>query len=413
MKRLIAVFIMICLLAACASCGRKPDPNTDPDLNRPGENMEELPEESSTVVRESAVYGIIKKRAYDYNFDQMTAIEFAANLGLGWNLGNTLDATGGEGQSPIAQETSWGNPETTQGLIKAVADYGFTTLRIPITWYNFVDSNNNIDEAFLERVKQIVDWAIDEGLFVIINTHHETDWLKPTEADYPQVSEKLCRMWEQIGNYFADYDERLVFEAMNEPRVEDDWNGNYRSQSVVNKLGNDFVTTVRGLGGNNATRFLMVPCYAATSNSDVWKHYKMPDDERVILSVHAYLPYDFALNIYGTDKWRGNSHDTRDIDNLFSGISSVLHENGIACVIGEFGCMSKNGNLEDRIACTQYFAEKAAEAKVPIMWWDNNAFYEGETFGLIRRGTNVCEYPGIIEAMFNAWYGADIKFGEE
>lgn len=411
MRKVISLFLIVCMLAGMSACGNSSDPKNDADLN-PDTQVTEAG--GSDQERNQDVYEIVGTRAYDYDFDNMTAIEFASCLALGWNLGNTLDATGGNGTDPISQETSWGNPEVTQQLIQTVADYGFTTIRIPVTWYNFTDENYNIDEAFLARVKQIVDWSLEEGLFVIINTHHEGEWLVPSEAEYEQVSEKLCAMWTQIGTYFQDYDERLIFEGMNEPRVGDDWNGNTTTQDVVNRLGLDFVETIRGLDGYNKTRFLMVPCYAATSNSNVWKKYEFPDDERVILSIHAYLPYDFALNTEGIDTWSAEDpNSTRDIDNLFKNISDVLLKEGRAAVIGEYGCMAKNNNLQDRIDCTAYFVQKAAFYRVPVIWWDNNAFTSGETFGLIRRNFNDCLYTGIIEAMINNWYYTEFSFGKE
>ncbi len=368
-------------------------------------------EDSAVVTEETAnVYEVVSTRAYDYDFTNVTAREFTQYLAMGWNLGNTFDATGGKYDDPYSQETSWGNPEVTQELIKAVADYGFTTIRIPVTWGNYCDDNYVINEAYIDRVQEVVDWALEEGLFVILNTHHES-WLVPTKEKYEEVSEQLCTMWKQIAEHFSDYDERLIFEGMNEPRVGNDWNGNSTTQEVVNNLGLDFVATIRGCSGYNTTRFLMVPCYAATSNSNVWKKYKWPDDDRVIMSIHAYMPYDFALNTNGTDQWsRENKGDTADIDRLFSSINDIILKSGHACVIGEMGCMGKGPNIDSRIDNASYFAEKASFYRVPFCWWDNNSFTSGETFGLIRRTFNNSLYTGIIEGMLNAWYYTEFKF---
>jgi endoglucanase len=412
-KKLISLILISSMVLSLAACGSKSeDPKTDSDLTQTtNDSTTDTTEEDN---RDYSVYEIVSTRAYDYNFDELTAQEFAAALGVGWNLGNTLDATGGDGTDPIKQETSWGNPEISQELIQEVADLGFTTIRIPITWAKFVDDDYNIDEAMLERVKQVVDWSLEEGLFVIINTHHDTGgdgWLIPDEAHYDEVSAKLCAMWTQIAEYFADYDERLIFEGMNEPRVGDNWNGTTSTIRVVNQLGLDFVDTIRQCSGYNQTRYLMVPCYAATSNSTVWSNYEWPDDDRVLLSIHAYLPYDFALNTAGTDQFDStNSADTVTIDTLFKNINDIILRSGHACVIGEMGCMAKNNNLDARIDCATYFAQKAAFYKVPFLWWDNNAFTSGETFGLIRRSFNDCLYTGIVEGMLNAWYDSDFHF---
>lgn len=391
------------MLTACAA---KLDPSTDPDLNPPVTPT--VPKDTlDESDRDTSVYDLVKMRAYDYNFDYMDTMTFAYALGVGWNLGNTFDALGGDGVDPVSQETSWGNPATSKALIQTVADYGFTTIRIPITWYHFMDDEYHIDEAFLERIKQVVDWSLDEGLFVIINTHHEGEWLIPGEGEYEAVSNQLCTMWKQIGEYFADYDERLVFEAMNEPRVGDDWNGNPTTHEVVNKLGVDFVDTIRSLSGYNYKRFLIIPCYAATSNEWVWREFSI-NDYRVIISIHAYLPYDFALNIAGTSRFKvNNPASVKEIDNLFNNITNIFLENGWACVIGEMGCMSKNDNVDDRIEWAKYYTKEAAFRRVPILWWDNGAFTDGETFGLINRETYQSPYEEIISTMIETWYKTD------
>ncbi|MBP3237603.1 MAG: glycoside hydrolase family 5 protein [Lachnospiraceae bacterium] len=277
----------------------------------------------------------------------------------------------------------------------------------------------------LARVKQVVDWAFEADLFVIINIHHDnydknsnTGWINVTDEGYEKTSAQLKAMWEQIGNYFADYDARLIFEGMNEPRnigSGNEWNGTKGQWDNVNKLGTDFVNTVRGLGGKNATRFLMVPCYAATSNSSAWKNYVFPEnDDRVIMSIHAYTPYNFALNTSGTDQWTSQSQkDMQEIDKLFEDIKSVLIDKGRYAVIGEFGAMSKGANIDARTDWAGYYVSKAKEINIPVVWWDNNAFADGETFGLIRRNmNNSLLFTSIVEAMINSWYGTDFKFGK-
>lgn len=416
MKKIVNLLVVVVLIICLTACGKQYDPNIDPDLNSVA-SLTKGATNSNEESESNPVYEIIGNRATDYSFENITGIEFVKYLGIGWNLGNTLDATGGNGKDPVSQETSWGNPEVTRELIKTVASYGFTTIRIPVTWTNFTDSNTyKIDEAFLSRVKQIVDWSLEEGLFVIINTHHECDtWLIPTEANYADTSAQLVEMWKQIGTAFMDYDERLIFEGMNEPRTKDEaeWVGNEETHKIVNKLGLDFVEAVRGLGGYNSSRFLMVPCYAASSDSNVWKKYKMPEnDNRVILSVHAYVPYNFALNVKGTSSWDSNNKwDTKDIDSLFLNIHTYLLNRDIPCIIGEMGCMSKN-NIDARVANVKYFTTKASFYKIPFIWWDNNSFTSGETFGLIKRNELKCAYPQIMETMFNTWYKSDIKFNK-
>lgn len=447
MKKLISlllVSVMVLSLAACGDKSSSSDSSSKGSSSGVSESVESSSasdtssdpasdssksSESSSSDRSKAnptADSVVTKRASSYDLDTITAGDFVAAMALGWNLGNTLDATGGDGTDPIKQETSWGCPEITKELIQAVAGYGFTTIRIPVTWFKFTDPETyKIDEKMLARVKQVVDWAFEADLFVIINIHHDnydknsnTGWINVTDEGYEKTSAQLKAMWEQIGNYFADYDARLIFEGMNEPRnigSGNEWNGTKGQWDNVNKLGTDFVNTVRGLGGKNATRFLMVPCYAATSNSSAWKNYVFPEnDDRVIMSIHAYTPYNFALNTSGTDQWTSQSQkDKQEIDKLFEDIKSVLIDKGRYAVIGEFGAMSKGANIDARTDWAGYYVSKAKEINIPVVWWDNNAFTDGETFGLIRRNmNNSLLFTSIVEAMINSWYGTDFKFGK-
>ena len=441
MKKIISFLLIMIMILSLTACGDK-DSSSDSSAkdsssvdsaesssaSSESSSKESSAKESSSADRNRAnptADSVVTKRASAYDLETISAKDFVEAMALGWNLGNTLDANGGDGTDPIKQETSWGCPEITQELIQAVAGYGFTTIRIPVTWFKFTDPETyKIDEKMLARVKQVVDWAIEADLFVIINIHHDnydksnnTGWINVTDEGYEKTSAQLKAMWEQIGNYFADYDYRLIFEGMNEPRnigSGSEWTGTKGQWENVNKLGLDFVSTIRGLGGKNAKRFLMVPCYAATSNSSAWAKYQFPEnDDRVIMSIHAYTPYNFALNTNGTDQWTSQSEkDKSEIDNLFSDIKSVLIDNGHYAVIGEFGAMSKNANIAAREDWAGYYVKKAKEVNIPVVWWDNNSFSDGETFGIIRRNmNNSLLFTGIVEAMINSWYGTDFKFG--
>ena len=140
-------------------------------------------------------------------------IALCKSITIGWNLGNSLDATGNGYNS----ETSWGNPVVTKELIDAVREAGFDAVRIPTTWFNHSDSDLNVDDAWFERVHEVVDYAYNEGMYVILNVHHE-NWNDPYEDSYKEASKKLKNLWKQIANEFKDYGRRLIFEGMNEPR---------------------------------------------------------------------------------------------------------------------------------------------------------------------------------------------------
>ena len=162
--------------------------------------------------------------------------ELVKEIKIGWNLGNSFDAckTGG-----MESETSWYNPKTTKELVDVVCKSGFNLIRLPVTWYNhFIDENYTIDEEWLKRVKTVVDYCNENGVFIVLNTHHE-NWFYTSEENYPKASKILKRIWEQLCEYFEEYDEHLIFEGLNEPRMNgtpDEWNGgNKETRTVINK----------------------------------------------------------------------------------------------------------------------------------------------------------------------------------
>ncbi len=341
----------------------------------------------------------------------ITSLELTSEMKIGWNLGNTLDSTltnpDGD-ESTETWEKAWGNPVTTKAMIDQVKSQGFNVLRIPITWEGkYGDAPDyEIREDWLARVKEVVDYGIENDMYVIINMHHE-EWYFPSYENEEQATEILCALWKQIAEYFEGYDEHLIFESMNEPRLKgeaSEWNGGTaEARDVINHLNAAFVETVRATGGNNTYRHLMIPTYAASSSDTVLNDFVLPDDDKVIVSIHAYLPYSFALADDGTDTWSiDNSSDTYSIDELFAKLKELFIDNGTAVIIGEFGTRNRF-NTEDRAACASYYITKATEASIPCIWWDNNAFVgTGENFGLFNRSTFEWRYPEIISAMMEA-----------
>ncbi len=244
------------------------------------------------------------------------SIDMVKELKLGWNLGNTLDATG----SGLASENAWGQPTTTQEMIDFVKESGFTTIRIPVSWSNHTDAEYNISENWMDRVEEVVNYAYNAGLYVIINSHHDNSKYYPSDEKIEESCKYLEVIWKQIAERFKDYDHRLIFEGMNEPRLEGTnkewWFSSTDPEGVASikcivRLNQLFVDTVRASGGNNADRYLMVPSHAASADNALNDAFVMPTDtveNRLIVSVHAYSPYDFAMNANGYKEWDG-SHD--------------------------------------------------------------------------------------------------------
>ena len=327
-------------------------------------------------------------------------VELCGRITVGWNLGNSLDATG----SGMSSETSWGNPKTTKELILKVKEAGFDAVRIPTTWYNHLDSDFNISEEWLARVQEVVDYAYDEGMYVILNVHHE-NWNDPYESTLPDVKKKIKKLWTQIANRFESYGERLIFEGMNEPRwknTEFEWNGgNAEGRRVVNAYNEYFVETVRATGGNNRYRALMIPTYAASASG--LDGFTVPQDKSVIVSVHAYSPYNFAMNPSGTTKFDpNNTSDTQELTWLAGTLYDRFISKGTGVIIGECGAVNKN-NYSDRVNWAGYFPKLFKSKGIPVFLWDNNAYGSGsETLGQLHRDTLVWEYPEYIKAFVKA-----------
>lgn len=328
-------------------------------------------------------------------------IKLCKDITIGWNLGNSLDATGWGAGS----ETSWGNPVTTKALILKVKEAGFDAVRIPTTWYNHVDSDFNIDESWLDRVQEVVDYAYDEGMYVILNSHHE-NWNEPYESNLKAASNKMKKLWTQIANRFEKYDERLIFEGMNEPRwtnTQYEWNGgNAEGWRIVNELNRVFVKAVRATGGNNRYRALMVPTYAASASA--LDGFTVPTDDSIIVSIHAYSPYNFAMNANGTTTFDADNTDWNNTGELVW-LANKLYDDfiskGVGVIIGECGTVNKN-NLSARLNWAGYFPKVFGEKGIPIFLWDNNAYGSGaETFGMLHRNTLTWEYPDYIKKLVN------------
>ena len=332
----------------------------------------------------------------------ISSIDLVADMKIGWNLGNTLDATGGNG---IMSELSWGNPKTKQEMVDKILDAGFNVIRIPVTWDGHIGPapEYKIHSAWLERVKEVVDYAYQKGAYVILNTHHE-EWYMPDEENKVANGEQLVALWTQIAEYFKDYDEHLIFEGLNEPRLRGtskEWSGDAKASQVINYWERLFVEAVRATGGNNSLRHLMITGYAASSSKDNLAKIVLPQDDKLIVSVHAYTPYNFALNLNGTSAWNAEK-DNRDIDYLMKTIKELFIDKGVPVIIGEFGAMNKE-NEEARVEWVTYYLTKAKEIGVPCVWWDNNVFTgEGEKFGLLNRRELEFPYEELLEAMMKA-----------
>ena len=341
-----------------------------------------------------------------------TSMEITADMGLGWNLGNTFDSTGGNLTNLSSLETSWGNPKVNEALISGIADAGFKTIRIPVTWYRaFTDKNHTISEKYLERVREVVDLCYKYDLYIILNIHHE-NWLNVAtlSANYLKIGEELADVWSQIAVYFGDYDQHLIFEGMNEPRLAgtaQEWTGNDACYKAVNYLSQVFVSTVRSTAGsfpNNAERCLAIPGYAASSSAAILSAISLPtwDGElckNLIVEVHCYSPYEFCLsnrNTFDPD----DSSDTGGIDSAFNAIDELFLSNGVPAIIDEASATNNGDNTEARCKWLEYIAKRSSGYSVPVVLWDNGSDGKsgGECHSYLDRRTGKPTEQKLIDA---------------
>ncbi|MCQ2242333.1 glycoside hydrolase family 5 protein [Treponema sp.] len=353
--------------------------------------------------------------------NEISANDLVVDMKTGWNLGNTLDATGTKSMS---SETSWGMPKTTKAMIDGLADYGIKTIRIPVSWSNhIIDSKYTIDPAWMSRVKEIVDWAIGDGMYVIIDDHHDNygaavgltacKGYYPNSANYEESSNFLTNVWTQVALAFNNgYDEHLIFETMNEPRLrgtDSEWNYSSTNeltvdaQKTINKLNQDCVDAIRKTGGNNAKRFIMIPGFAATPAAVLSDEFVLPKDKvegKILISVHMYTPYSFAGQSPGAKTFLPKMQN--DFVLGFKKLNEKFVKNNVGVVIGEYGVVNKN-NLEERVKYFTAYLKFAKQYNLCPILWDNGQWKVSEG------STNYSEKFGYYNRKDQTWYFPEIS----
>ena len=331
------------------------------------------------------------------------------NITVGWNLGNTLDSCGEwiglytEGK-PENYETAWGNPVASRELITAVKAAGFNAVRVPVTWADHIDEKGSIDAEWLDRVQEVVDYVISQGLYCILNVHHDAGadgWLEASADCFVKSSGKFAGLWKNIAVRFREYGDKLIFEGFNEILdSQNSWsdareNDAYKAVNDFNQL---FVNTVRATGGNNAERNLMVQVYSGSCSEKALAGFVLPDDStagHLMIQAHHYDPLGFTSSgatwTTMTDKW-GSDAEKQYFDQMFDRLESFAKEQGAPLVIGEFGAEYK-GNEPSRELYAEYFVTSAANLDIKCFWWDT-----GE-MALFDRSSCTVKYPGIVKAL--------------
>lgn len=340
----------------------------------------------------------------------ITSLQLSKLMGAGWNLGNTLEAIGGE--------TAWGNPATTQALMDAVKAAGFKTVRIPASWKQYADASDNISATWLARVAEVVGFAQKAGLFVMLNIHWDGGWMQPTKAAQAVANARITKYWTQIANHFKSFDDTLLFAGTNEVMVDGDY-GTPKAEyvEVQNGFNQQFVNAVRATGGNNAVRHLVVQGFNTNIDHTV-AFAVMPTDtttNRLMMEVHYYDPYNFTLNekstvwqwgagatsAANTETWANEAY----ADAQFQKMKTSFVDKGIPVILGEF-CATRRteyaGAEVYRLAWNKYVARAAWTRGVVPVYWDAGAATENHSSGLFNRTSGAQVYPDIIKALVEA-----------
>ena len=330
----------------------------------------------------------------------LSAQEWTRDVVMGWNLGNSLEC-------PYT-ETEWGNPKTTKAMIHAVAEAGFNAIRIPVRWINHVNNTTDmiVNADWLARVKEVVDWCLEENMYVIINSHHE-EWYdrNPYYSKQEENNRMLAALWTCVATYFRDYDQRLIFAGTNETTV--NWAApTAEQQAVQNSYNQTFVDAVRETGGKNYYRNIVVQTFACSPYHGL-NGFTIPTDKvegRLSVEFHYYDPYEYCGNCtyyyWGEaykDKGRILASSTeKTITNLFDRITNTWAKKGLGVVMGEYGVsnhfteddkQTQQENMQYYLKCV---VSEARQHGFAAFAWDNNAFNNGpENFGIFKRWQNM------------------------
>lgn len=360
----------------------------------------------------------------DTDFENMEALQFTKIMGNGINLGNTFETNAadwvGYNANPSSYETGWGQPITTKAMFKAYKEAGFDSVRIPIAWTSTMDWRNNdfkINDDFIERIKTVVDYALENDLIVMINDHWDYQWWGLFGSNKTLAYNIFDEIWDQVGTYFKDYPYQLIFEAGNEEwgqRFNDEVDGVTGNLSLnqqyalIEELGQHFVDKIRNQGSKNEKRFLLIPGYNTDFEHTVDSRYKMPKDptnsvNKLLVSVHYYAPALYSLVSEPVDwggikqpatKW-GTASEIKEQNDLFSSLTKFVNE-GYGVIIGEYavaklknsdGTFTRKDNDIDWLTNVLDNCDKYNYA--PFLWDCNGYFHKTGELGFTGNDSDV------------------------
>lgn len=328
----------------------------------------------------------------------ITTMELVKEMGLGINLGNTFEACGDwiSPTSVSSYEKAWGSPIITEKMIAGYKECGFGVLRVPVAWSNMMAEDYTINPDYLARVTEVVDWALESDLYVILNIHWDNGWWEgfAKDEEYDECMKKYTRIWEQLTEAYKDYGDKLMFESLNEEGGwESIWNrysnqgDKEKSYGILNTINQKFVDIVRESGGNNAERHLLIAGYNTDFDLTCDPLYKMPEDpmNRCAVSVHYYTPSTFAILEKDADwgkartTW-GTDEDYAQLEKYMKMMKENFVDKGIPVIVGEFGTSTKNKEQDMiNLYLTSVCSEAYKNGLCPVLWDITNVFYNRTT----------------------------------
>jgi endoglucanase len=397
-KRVISVLTAAAALTSLAAgCGSKG--GSSQETVSQNETQAESPsDEPETEITTEA--GMVKEPFVKPDVDitemrDITTMELVKEMGLGINLGNTFEACGGwiNGNSVSDYEVAWGSPIITEDIIEGYAAEGFGVLRVPVAWSNLMAEDYTIDPTYIARVHEVVGWALEDGLYVIMNIHWDGGWWEDFPTDTDECMKKYTAIWTQLCDAFGDYGDRLMFESLNEEGGwESLWNrysgsteGKDVSYQLLNDINQQFVDVVRGSGGNNAERHLLIAGYNTDIDLTCDPLFVMPDDPagRCAVSVHYYTPSTFCILDADADwgkaktSW-GSPRDKAELEGYMDKVKETFIDKGIPVIVGEFGAVAiKNKTPEEIRNYNIAVVQTAYDRGICMVLWDiTDVFYD-------------------------------------
>ncbi|MGW3123906.1 cellulase family glycosylhydrolase [Streptomyces sp. NPDC001107] len=327
------------------------------------------------------------------------AMDAVAAMQPSWNLGNTLDA--------IPDETSWGNPKVTKDLFDTIRAQGFRSVRVPVSWtdHQSATAPYAIDATWMSRVKQVVDWAQADGLYVVLNVHHDSwQWISKMPTDHDNVLARFNAGWTQISSAFRDEPRTLLFESVNEPGFDNSTDA--QKNQLLDELNTSFHKIVRSSGGGNANRLLVLPTVGCTPSQTFMDALSATigalHDSNLVATVHYYSYYPFSVNIAGGTRYDESAQ--KDLNEAFARMHDTFVAKNIPVYLGEYGLLAwPDHNHPDRVErgeALKYFEHVNYAARVAGV---TTALWDPGTFAYLNRQTLKWTDPALYAWIKSSW----------